>query len=83
VQYKSRYKEGSGAVHTYYNNYVKFEGVQRRLKFNKYFLNHWVFERRELNLNSVLNNDEFEVHDMKKIEDWFNEKQRRVIEDYI
>jgi hypothetical protein len=60
-------KSGSGAVHTYYNNYVKFEGVQRRLKFNKYsFKPLSVSERRELNLNSVLNNDEFEVHDMKK-----------------
>jgi hypothetical protein len=37
------------------------------LKFNKYsFKPLSVSERRELNLNSVLNNDEFEVHDMKK-----------------
>jgi hypothetical protein len=60
-------KSSSGSVHTYYNKYVKFEGVQRRLKFNKYsFAPLTTSEKRDLNLNSVLNNEEFEVIDMKK-----------------
>ena len=57
----------NGFKHTYYYNYVKFEGVQRRLKFNKSsFIPLNTSEKREINLKSVLNNEEFEVLDMKK-----------------
>jgi hypothetical protein len=69
--------------YTYYNNYVKFEGVQRRLKFNKYFFKPLSVSERELNLNSVWIMWWIWSSWYEKSKDWFNEKQRRIIEDYI
>lgn len=56
-----------GRKYTYTNNFVKFEGTQRKLKFS-----NWCFrplttgELREITLNKVLKDEDFKVIDMKK-----------------
>lgn len=56
-----------GKKYIYQNNFVKFEGTQRKLKFS-----NWCFrplttgELREITLNKVLKDEDFKVIDMKK-----------------
>jgi hypothetical protein len=60
-------KSYNGTIYTYHNHFVKFEGTQRKLKFS-----NWCFrplttgETREITLDKVLKDKDFEVIDMKK-----------------
>lgn len=56
-----------GVKHIYHSHFVKFEGTQRKLKFSNWcFRPLTIGEARELTLNKVLKDEDFEVIDMKK-----------------
>jgi hypothetical protein len=73
----------NGNTHKYTDNYIRFEGIKRRLIYND-----WLFrglsndELREINLNRVLNNEEPKIlgeTNVRKLE-YLNDKDKALIE---